>query len=709
MTADLMFAQGAVHADDSLLAALADLGRQESDVLLAGIADPHAIRQAAANLEPARKQVMSQFGGTREAAFLAESTDVGAVLRRLGDRNAIIYHCWRDEDGWVIHGVLVSGQYGIRIHQARLDAVPTGEDIARWMTPAGALDVLDEGDGELAEWLFSTSLADELWNQIAQALLPSSWRDILCQADGAGSTDLLIVPDGPIGSLPLAALPVKDGMPLVDFAAVALVPALSMLGLPDGQQDRAPDTTTTAVVHLDDRKNGLAQVLREAEHWRAAAQRMQVIQTADQASLEAALNGRSRPDITAISTHGTPGAALGEPESRAFGTTIYLRDGSVLSAEAALRLSWPATVILGACWVSAATLQAGREPFSFPLACLLRGASTVIGGVAPIPDDETADVLCRIIDNLDRTADAPSLLREAQRSTRRRGLAHGLSVVQVAGLTCWTTSGPRRPADIAGMPLNWTIQGLPIDGPPVPARLAPCDAFSEAMQLVMAHAAHLAADRPVGTLEFLAATFAADSADWSGFAVGCEIGVPPLPGSIDEAARGTAIIPGEQSVAITLPLAAAIHCGEIATRRLHDENLLPAHVVLAALAASDTAAGGWLDSYKHQAAVEWPRHLGDRILRTDLRDNGGLAGLLLDVPPGAPAQVHNRSMAGAACNGRKLRSARLANWWTPAFIALVIIGLPGVFGPSGQHQASQPQVSPLAAGQHGSPREPWRP
>ena len=165
------------------------------------------------------------------------------------------------------------------------------------MTPAGALDVLDEGDSELAEWLFSTSLADELWNEIAQALLPSSWRDVLCQADGAGPTDLLIVPDGPIGSLPLAALPVKDGMPLVDFAAVALVPALSMLGLPDGQHDRAPDTAPTAVVHLDDRKNSLAQVVREAEHWRAAAQRMQVIETADQAALEAALNGRSRPDI----------------------------------------------------------------------------------------------------------------------------------------------------------------------------------------------------------------------------------------------------------------------------------------------------------------------------------------------------------------------------------------------------------------------------
>jgi CHAT domain/PDZ domain/Clp amino terminal domain, pathogenicity island component len=701
MTADLMFAQDAVQADAALLAALADLGCQESDVLLAGIADPNAVRQAAADLAPARKQVMSQFGGTREAAFLAESTDVGAVLRRLGDRNAIIYHCWRDEDGWVIHGVLVSGQHAMRIHQTRLDATPASEDVARWMTPAGALDVLDEGDGELAEWLFSTSLADELWNEIAQALLPSSWRDVLCQADGAGPTDLLIVPDGPIGSLPLAALPVKDGMPLVDFAAVALVPALSMLGLPDGQHDRVPGTAPTAVVHLDDRKNGLAQVVREAEHWRAAAQRMQVIETADQASLEAALNGRSRPDITAISTHGTSGAALGDPASRAFGTTVYLRDGSVLSAEAALRLSWPATVILGACWVSAATLQAGREPFSFPLACLLRGASTVIGGVAPIPDDETADVLCRIIDDLDRTADALSLLRGAQRSMRRHGPVSGLSVVQVAGLTCWTTAAARRPADIAGMPLHWTLQGLPSDGAPLPARLAPYDAFSEAMQLVLAHASYLARDRPVGTLEFLAATFTADSADWTGFAVACEIGEPPLPGSMDDDVGGTAIIPGEQSVTITLPLAAAIHCGQIAARRLHDENVLPAHVILAALADKDTAAARWLDSYKRQAAAEWPRHLGDRILRIDLRDNGGLAGLLLDVPPGAPAQVHNKSMTGAAGNGRKPRSARLANWWTPALTALVIIGLPGVFGPVSQPQVSQPQVSPPAARHNG--------
>ena len=701
MTADLMFAQGAVHADAALLAALADLGRQESDVLLAGIDDPNAVRQAAANLAPARKQVMSQFGGTREAAFLAESTDVEAVLRRLGDRNAIIYHCWRDEDGWVIHGVLVSSRYGTRIHQTRLAATPASEDVARWMTPAGALDVLDEADSELAEWLFSTSLADAVWDEIAQALLPSSWRDVLCPADGAGPTDLLIVPDGPIGSLPLAALPVKDGMPLVDFAAVALVPALSMLGLPDSQDDGAPDAARTAVVHLDDRKNGLAQAVREAEHWRAAAQRMQVIETIDQATLEGALNGLPRPDIVAISTHGTPGAAPGDPATRAFGTTVYLRDGSVLSAEAALRLSWPAIVILGACWVSAATLQAGREPFGFPLACLLRGASTVIGGVAPIPDEETADVLCRMIDVLAGTTDAPSLLREAQRAMRRRAPASDLSVVQVAGLTCWATAKARRPADIAGMPLNWNTQGLPSDDIPLPGRLAPYDAFSEAMQLVLAQAAHLARGRPVGTLEFLAATFAADSADWTGFAVACEIGEPSLPGSTDEATGGTATIPGKPPTTITLSLATAIHCGQVAAGRLHDVHVLPAHVILAALADKDTAAARWLGSYKRQAAAEWLRHLGDRIFRTDLREMGGLGGLLLDVPPGAPAQVHNRNMVGAVGNGRKPPSARLRNWWTPAVTALVILGLPGVFAP-----ASSPQASPLPVGRNGPSASP---
>ena len=238
--------------------------------------------------------------------------------------------------------------------------------------------------------------------------------------------------------------------------------------------------------------------------------------------------------------------------------------------------------------------------------------------------------------------------------------ASGFSVVQVAGLTCWTTAQARRPADIAGMPLNWTIQGLPSDDIPLPARLAPYDAFSEAMQLVLSQAAYLARGRPVGTLEFLAATFTADSADWTGFAVACEIGEPPPPGSIDEAAGGIAIIPGEQSVTITLPLATAIHCGQIAAGRLHDVHVLPAHVILAALADRDTAAARWLDSYKCQAAAEWPRHLGDRIFRTDLRDNGGLGGLLLDVPPGAPAQVHNRNMAGAVGNGRKPPSARLS-------------------------------------------------
>ena len=112
-------------------------------------------------------------------------------------------------------------------------------------------------------------------------------------------------------------------------------------------------------------------------------------------------------------------------------------------------------------------------------------------------------------------------------------------------------------------------------------------------------------------------------------------------------------IPGKPPVTITLSLATAIHCGQIAAGRLHDVHVLPAHVILAALADKDTAAARWLDSYKRQAAAEWLRHLGDRIFRTDLREMGGLGGLLLDVPPGAPAQVHNRNMVGAVGNGRK--------------------------------------------------------
>jgi len=683
MTADMMLTQGAVEDNPDLFAELTALGHQEADVLLAGIDDPGR-KQALADLAEKRKNVMSLFGDSREAALLAEPTNIEAILERLGDRIAVIYHCWREKDGWVIHGVLASGRHGMHVHQGRLAAAASA-DVAQWLTPAGALDVLHVGDADSTEWLFQTPLADPVWDGIAQAVLPPSWRDIICAADAEGPATLLVVPDGPLASIPFSALPVRDGIPLLKFAAVGLIPSLTMLDLPGEEHHKAPGTAPVAVVHLDDREvSGLNHTAQEARHWDAAAQRMRVTPTADQHALEAALKGPPQPDIAAISTHGTAGDAADGPSSRAFGTTVYLRDGSVLSPQSALRLTWPATVILGACWVSSASVEAGGEPFGFPLVCLLGGASSVIGGVAPIPEIETAGVLCRLIDELPSDAGVPSLLREAQLAQLDRTSLSALTPIAIAGLTCWTTAPAAPQRHGPGVRPHWSTRGLPLSDLPVSGHLAPDTSFSQATQRVLAWAAYLAHGRPVGTLEFLAATFSADSADWASFTMACEIGEPTLPGSTGEAAEGT-LTCDQPSVTITMPLATALHRGRTAAARLQDETMLPAHVVLAALADEDTDAAQWLSSFPHQAAAGWYRQLADKIFGTDLPSAHSL---LTGDEAGTPAPVHERRMAGAVLEDEEDLPGRRRNWWTPAITAAVLLVIPANFALASHVQPS---------------------
>ncbi len=413
MTASLMRNEGALESDPELLAALAELARREYDTRLAwrqGKEAQPATPQDQEHLAAVRKQVRARFSAVREASLVAEPTDVEAALSRLGDRVALLYHCWREDTGWVIHSVLVSPRHAIRVRTTNLEAPPDSEVISPLLTPAGALDALEAGDPASITFLFSTPLDEQMWEDLAQAILPPAWWDVLCPSSGS-PIDLLIVPDGPIASLPLAALPVRNGKLLIEYACVALTPALSLL---QGREWRrlAPEGQPVAIVHLD-HDASLPATAHEAEHWRLAAQRMQVIETADQAGIESALHGPPQPDVVMISVHGTTGKDDGSPDAQVFGTAVRLRDSSVLSAVAALRLRWPSTVILGACWVSAVSIRAGREPFGFPLACLIRGAPQCRRD-GTHPGRRDSDILGQVIDSLPDRGPILNDLREAQ-------------------------------------------------------------------------------------------------------------------------------------------------------------------------------------------------------------------------------------------------------------------------------------------------------
>ncbi len=471
--------------------------------------------------------------------------------------------------------------------------------------------MLDAADPVGTARLFKRPIQDDLWRDLAAAVLPPAWWDVLCPADGA-TIDLIVVPDGPMASLSLGALPVRDGKLLIEYASVALTPALTLLQARPEPPAHEPEGQRVAVVHLDDPRI-LPGTAREAQHWRRAAQRMRVIETASQHEVESALL-RSLPDIVAISVHGDTGE--GDASVQTYGTALRFRDGSVMSAAAALRLRWPPVVILGACWISAVSIRVGREPFGFPLACLMRGATTVVGGIAPIPDRASASILSHVVDSLPDTS-VLSALREGQCAKLRGPRRAALSPGELCGLTAWTTE-PAQPEQLA-FPLHWDKGGLPRTKAKVVATFVPDPPLGEVTRRVLTEAERLAAGHAVGTLDFIAATFAADIADWPGLAAACGIRPRSAADQAGEIATGTVAVDlGQVAVTVTTALARALRYGQEVAVNLNHQVMLPAHVILTSISDDATAAHGWLDGHKHPAPSNWIALLGNRLLGADL-------------------------------------------------------------------------------------------
>jgi hypothetical protein len=190
---------------------------------------------------------------------------------------------------------------------------------------------------------------------------------------------------------------------------------------------------------------------------------------------------------------------------------------------------------------------------------------------------------------------------------------------------------------------------------------------------VLAYAQYLTAGRAVGTLEFLAAAFTADSADWTGFAVACETGEPVLPGPVDETGKGTLTADiGRSKVTITVPLATALQRGQTAARLMRDETMLPAHVILAAFLDDTTAAGQWIRRDSRSAAANWSRHLSDRIFRADLPKPSAI----LSLQKGGSAEKHTESIAGASIAEPPASRRRILWWLLPAAVLCLLLILP---------------------------------
>ncbi|MFF0544129.1 CHAT domain-containing protein [Nocardia thailandica] len=231
----------------------------------------------------------------------------------------------------------------------------------------------------------------------ARALLPEPLNR-LC-ADAEEPVRLLVIPTG-FFQVPFDCLPVGDSM-LIDKAVVSLHGSLtgmhSLLRI-----ERVPRNRPSLAVY------DKALLHTEAEYRCLVDHVDNVRRVYSATELDTAL--QPIPDggtsLLAMGVHGTA-------DERGWGQTKIMPDGSQVTAADVLRWQVPQLCVLASCNTGLTTVD-GIELGGFPLALMLRGATTVIGGLFDISDESTAEIMRYFWVALGRGVEPVRALREAK-------------------------------------------------------------------------------------------------------------------------------------------------------------------------------------------------------------------------------------------------------------------------------------------------------
>jgi tetratricopeptide (TPR) repeat protein len=273
---------------------------------------------------------------------------------------------------------------------------------------------------------------DDRWRALAPSLLPPELLDMVrAVAPNAPDDQVPLVvfsPDSVLWAMPWAALTIDDaGTLLGDRAATALLPSSSLL-----RRDHAPRRPGTRALSYLHGVNGEGLALERAAL--AGSWPDSVDEAADASALVTALADPSEYSMLTMSVHGDNRPGL------AHSLLLNPQQKTRLSAARMMALSFPSTVVVGACFSSSMDARVGTDPVGIPAVMLCRGASTVIGGAFPLPDGPatghaTATILGLFYALHARGARAPWALRRAQQRWRAE---HDTAPHSWAGLTALT-------------------------------------------------------------------------------------------------------------------------------------------------------------------------------------------------------------------------------------------------------------------------------
>jgi hypothetical protein len=247
------------------------------------------------------------------------------------------------------------------------------------------------------------------WGELTAKLIPDEALDLIGGCSRGEPCEMIVVPDGVFQRVPWAALRPTGTDLLVDLAVVNVLPSVRLVAgtpIPDSRRIGAAacwagTTVGEALQRQGWNALGIADAPETIESARQLFERFEI--GADHDVFWLHLSGHGHRHASGLQQ------------------SIDLPGGDRLLAMDALTLSWPPVVTMSACHV----LKPGEvgdettdqpEFFGLALACLIGGAIEVLGGLAAIDSDSTAQIIKTIFERADdpATVRIPLLLRQAQ-------------------------------------------------------------------------------------------------------------------------------------------------------------------------------------------------------------------------------------------------------------------------------------------------------
>lgn len=420
-----------------------------------------------------RQDLWAEVRKHRDHFPAGSATDISALLEHLGDSVALMYRAAKPGADWQFDIVCLSRRTGARHHRAVIDG----------SSEAGRrLDILENQSNPATAGLLAATYGKPmyvgLWAELSNALLPPDLIQTLARnSPGWQRSDrsanvpppvLIIVPDGPLSSIPWSGLPMPDGTALIEHADVVMAAGITqLLRSPAGPGESGHRVLLHADTEVHSEQLAALRLTDSSEHL--------VTSTRTSDELRRELKTGSW-DIAVIVGHGylIPNARtqISTHRSAESGSMMRLADGSAFSDAAALETPWPQTVALVNCWLGHVRTEDGHSAVGFPVACLLGGATIILGSVGPL-DAESGPLLVSSTIRA-HLAGGPLVrhfgehMRAALAAEQRElGLTslHGQRRTRKpptgwASLTLWTTVSPSTNTPTDDLPRYWESADL---------------------------------------------------------------------------------------------------------------------------------------------------------------------------------------------------------------------------------------------------------